>query len=291
MDAIKLGCMSSVLPFTATDGIKLNGFLSARERRPKACMIFIHGMNGSAFSNIALCLAKFLPRGIALFSFNNRGHGMVSGFSKYVRGKRKRVIGGTSMERFEDCIFDIKGAIDALSRLGYKNFILCGHSTGCQKAAYYQYKTHDGRVKGIVLVAPCDDYNLNITNLGKNYSRIKTACERMIRSGKGNELAPCGSGFSAQRFESVINPKRAEARMFNYDGDLKEFGAIKTPILAVFGDQEENTIKNVEECLILLEDKTSSVKFSSLLVSGANHSFDGKEMELVNNIKRWTELI
>lgn len=291
MDAIRLGSSSMVLPFAATDGIRLNGFLSAVEKHPKACIIFIHGMNGSAFSHIALCLAQSLPRDMAIFSFNNRGHGMVNGLSKYARGKRVRVIGGTGMERFEDCIFDIKGAIDSLSRLGYSHFILCGHSTGCQKAAYYQYKMHDRRVKGIVLVAPCDDYNLNKTNLGKNYSRIKGACARMIKSGKGNKMAPCAGGFSAQRFDSLINSKRAEARMFNYDGDLKEFAAIKTPILAVFGDQEENTVKGVDECLLILEDTTSSAKFSSLLIGGANHSFEGKEKELVKSISQWIRLL
>ena len=289
MKEIKLGRNSRIIPFTAADGIRLIGFLSSGSRRPIRCMIFIHGLNGNAFSHIALSFADSLPKNLALFSINTRGHDIVCGLSKYVRGKRKRMMGGTSIEHFEESAFDIKGAIDALSRLGYRNFVLCGHSTGCQKAAYYQYKTRDRRVKGIVLVAPADDYNLNRINLGGNYRKIRDACARMVKSGKGNLPAPGGSGFSAQRLDSVLNLKRVEARLFNYDGSLKEFGSIRTPVIAVFGDQEEYSLNKVDEYLALLEKSTSSRRFSSLLVSGANHSFDGKEKTLVKNVEKWIE--
>ena len=237
MDEIKLGSNSYIVPFMATDGIRLNGFLSSSIRKPRWCMIFIHGMNGSAFSYIALSFAKSLPKDIALFSINNRGHGVVSGFSRYVGGKRKRILAGTSLECFEDSVFDIRGAINALSRMGYKNFVLCGHSTGCQKAAYYQYKMHDRRVKGMVLVAPCDDHNLSRLSFGRRYAKIRGVCARMIKSGKGDALVSGGSGLSAQRLDSIVNLKRIEARLFDYDGELKEFGSIKTPTLAIFGDK------------------------------------------------------
>lgn len=287
MDEIKLGNNSYIVPFIATDGVRLNGLLISSSRKPKRCMIFIHGMNGSAFSHTAMSFAMSLPKDLALFSINNRGHGVVSGFSRHVRGGWKRMMAGTSLERFEDSVFDIRGAINALSRMGYKNFVLCGHSTGCQKAAYYQYKMHDPRVKGIVLVAPCDDHNLSRRSFGRRYARMRSACARMIRSGKGNASVPGGSGLSAQRLDSIINPKRIEARLFNYDGELKEFGSIKTPTLAIFGDEEENTIKRVGKCLELLESRSGSRRFASLLIANANHAFDGKEKELVKNVEGW----
>jgi pimeloyl-ACP methyl ester carboxylesterase len=287
MDEIRLGSSSYLVPFAATDGIRLNGFLTSGTRKPKRCIIFIHGMYGSAFSYLALSFAKNLPKDLALFSMNNRGQGVVSGFSKRVRGKRKRVMAGTGLERFEDSVFDIRGAINALSGMGYKNFVLCGHSTGCQKAVYYQYRMHDRRVKGIVLIAPCDDYNLNRRGLGSRHARMRRVCARMIRSGKGNTPVPGGSGLSAQRLDSLTNPKRIESRLFNYDGELKEFGSIKTPILAVFGAKEEYTIKRVGRCLDLLEGKAGSKRFTSLLIPDANHAFDGKERELVKKVEGW----
>ncbi len=289
MDEIKLGRNSCIIPFIASDGIRLIGFLSSVSRRPRRCIVFIHGLNGSAFSHMALSFADSLPKSLALFSINTRGHDIVSGLSKYTDGKRRRIMGGTSLERFEESVFDIKGAIDALSKIGYRDFVLCGHSTGCQKATYYQYKVRDRRVKGIVLVAPADDYNLNRINLGGNYRKIRDTCARMVKSGNGNLPAPGGSGFSAQRLDSVLNLKRVEARLFNYDGNLKEFGSIRTPVLAVFGDREEYSLKKVDEYLALLEKSTSSRRFSSLLISGANHSFDGKEKTLVKKVVKWIE--
>ena len=289
MDEIRLASNSYIMRFSASDGVRLNGLFTSDAKRPKTCVIFIHGMGGGAFSHIALSLADNLPKNLALFSINTRGQAAVSRFSRYVRGRRRSVMGGTCLERFEDSIFDIKGAIAALSRRGYRNFVLCGHSTGCQKVTYYQYKTKDRRVKGLVLVAPLDDYNMYRIMLGRVFAKAAAACAKMIKSGKGDQPAPRGGGFSAQRLDSIINPKRIESRLFNYDTKLKEFGSIRTPILAVLGDREENVAKAVEEYLSILESRTSSVRFSSLLVAGAGHSFDGKERELASNVYSWIE--
>ena len=289
MNQVRLGSNSSVVQFTAADGLRLSGFLASSTRRPRKCIVFMHGMSGNAFSSIALYFAKNLPNDLALFSINSRGQGNVSSFSKMVNGKKRRFLAGTSLEHFEESVFDIKGAIDALSRLGYRDFILCGHSTGCQKIAYYQYKMRDRRVKGMVLIAPCDDYNLARQSMGRKYARIRAECARLIKSGKGNAPMPIGPGFSAQRTDSIINPKRIESRLFNYDGNLKEFGSIKSPVLSIFGDKEENAPKSVEKCLELLEGATHSRRFASLLISGANHGFEGKENELVKNVEKWIE--
>lgn len=288
MDEIRLGASSRVILFTTSDGVRLNGLLSSGSSK-RTCILFIHGMGGSAFSHVALSLINYLPRSASVFSINTRGYGLTSGLARYRRGKRRSMLGGTNFERFEDSPLDIRAAIDVLSRLGYKRIILCGHSTGCQKAAYYQYKSHDRRVKGIVLVAPCDDYNLHLSALGRRYEKIAKECARMIRSGKGDNSAPYGNGFSAQRLDSVINPKRVESRLFNYDGKLSEFGRIKTPMLAIFGTREENAVKRPRVYLGILEKRTASKRFSSVLIEGANHSFYGAEKRLAKSIWGWME--
>ncbi|MHB1830628.1 MAG: alpha/beta fold hydrolase [Candidatus Micrarchaeaceae archaeon] len=287
MEQVKIGRYSSVVKFATDDGIILGGILFKNAIKPRTCMIFVHGMSGSVLSGVSLAIAKSLDNYGALFSFNNRGCGLVSSFSKYARGKKRRFVAGTNLERFEDCIYDIKGAIDAMSKLGYAEFVLIGHSTGCQKAAYYQYAAIDRRIAGIVLVAPCDDYNLNKERLGRSYKKIKETCLGMIKSGRGGDAAPGAFGLSAQRLDSLINERRVEARMFDYDGRLKEFGAIKTPILAIFGSDEENTIEPVGMCLGILESRTSSDRFEKCLIPGANHAFEGKEKALASSIKKW----
>ncbi len=277
MENSPLGSKSSIVTFLASDGLKLSGILSSSPRSGRLCLIFIHGLNGSAFSHLALHLASHTASGTSVFSINSRGHDIVSGFSKRTGKlwKRKRI--GASLERFEDSVFDIKGAIAALSGLGFRRFILCGHSTGCQKALNYQYKTKDRRVKGLVLLAPTDDYNLDVKRLGRDYGHVLSECRKMIRKGCRDMPAPKGQGMSAQRLDSILNPRRVEGRLFNYNGELREFRSITVPILAVFGSNEEYALKAPSEYLRILEDATSSEKFASLLIEGATHSFDGKE--------------
>ena len=287
MDDIRIGSHSRVIQFLTKDGIKLKGILFSGAKRPRTCIIYVHGMSGSALSSIPLAFSSRLGRDFAIFSFNNRGYGLVSGFSKYTDGRRTSVRIGTNLEKFEDCIHDIKGAIDILAKLGYGNFVLCGHSTGCQKAAYYQYKMRDRRIRAIVLIAPCDDYNLNVQRLGKNLDFVMKACMTMIRSHQEDDIAPDQSGYSAQRLDSVIDLSRVEARLFDYDGPLKEFATLTTPMLAIFGKKEENTIKPVGECLDILAKKTSSKRFGKLLIPDAMHSFEGKEEELVRKVENW----
>ncbi len=289
MECERIGKYGSVVKFRTDDGIMLKGVLFRNVIKPMACMIFVHGMSGGALSGVSLAIAKGLGDDCALFSFGNRGCGLVSSFTKYSRGKKMRFVAGTNLERFEDCIYDIKSAVDSMSRLGYSRFILIGHSTGCQKAAYYQYATRDRRIAGIVLVAPCDDYNLNKERLGRDYKRMREICSKMIKAGRGGDAAPGAFGLSAQRLDSLINDGKVEARMFDYDGRLKEFGTIDTPMLAIFGSEEENATKPVGMCLGILESRTSSEKFDKLIIRGADHAFEGKERALVRGIKKWID--
>ena len=284
---LMIGSHSRITSFLTKDGLKLKGILFSHARRPGTCIVYVHGMSGSLLSSIPLSFARHLGRDLAVFSFNNRGSSMVSGFSRYVKGRRKTTTIGTNLERFEDCIYDIKGAVDEAHRLGFRNIVLCGHSTGCQKTAYYQHMTKDRRISALVLIAPCDDYALNMKRLGSSHDFVSKACSTMIAAGQDDDIAPDSSGYSAQRLDSLINLGRVEARLFDYGGPLKEFSSIKAPTLAIFGNEEENAVTPVGECLDILEDRTGSGKFSKMLIRGATHSFEGYEDELVAKVESW----
>ncbi len=288
MEQVGLGSRGMIVRFDARDGVALAGLLSRGHRHSPTCIIFVHGMMGSMTSSVSLALHGHIGRGFDVFSINTRGAGMVSGFSRKLgNGRTRRYTIGTCMERFEDCVHDIGGAVDAARRMGYRRVVLCGHSTGCQKIAYYQYRMRDRRVGALVLVAPADDYNIARKRLGTGIGRIRNACTRMMSSGKGNAVAPDTSGFSAQRLDSILDPGRAEARMFNYDGDLGEFACIKIPVLAVFGSEEENAPRPVAQCLERLSMVSGSRRFDAMLVEGADHNFHGMGKALAATICKW----
>lgn len=287
MDRIEVGSQGKVVRFFAKDYVRLNGLLFSKSGREKTCMIYIHGMAGSMINGISLALAKGAGKDMALFSFNNRGHDVVSSAWRIKGRNRKRVMAGLHFERFEDSAYDIAGAIDAMSRLGYRKFVLCGHSTGCQKAAYYQYKTRDRRICALVLLGPCDDYNLNRVGLGRKYRKTLAECRKLVHSRRGDSVPDDGMGYSAQRLDSLLDLDRVEARLFNYNGDLKEFGSISTPILAVFGSMDRHRLMPVKRYLEILDVKSRSKRFRSLEMDGATHSFEGKEKELAKEIYKW----
>jgi alpha-beta hydrolase superfamily lysophospholipase len=286
MDGIETVSGGIVIRFLAKDNVRLSGLLFPGHGRGKGCVIYVHGMGGSMINGISLALARNLGD-LALFSFNNRGHDVVSSAWRLTGRKRRRVLAGLNFERFEESVHDLSGAIGALSRLGYSRFVLCGHSTGCQKAIYYQHKRQDRRIFAIVLLGPCDDYNLNRRRLGRRYGKVLAECKRLINSGRGNVVPDSAAGLSAQRLDSVIDLDRAEARLFNYDGELKEFGSITTPVLAVFGSEEENKLMPVKRYLEILDVKSGSCRFRGLEIKGANHSFEGKEDELSEEVYGW----
>ena len=277
-----------IVEFLATDGLKQYGFLY--EGNAKRCMIHIHGMTGNFYgSEMPPIISKHVAKDYSLFSINTRGHDGLSGFHRVIRGKDTgRAWIGTNLERFEESVRDVAGAIKAMSELGFKEFVVSGHSTGCQKAAYYQYKTRDKRVKALVLLAPADDYNVNRMELGKEWQDEVRRAERLIAKRKGNTFLDANKRkFSAQRFMSVASTKRVESRLFNYDGQLREFASITIPIYAMFGSEEENAPKQVAECLALLEHRTRSRKFTPALVEGAGHSFYGYEDKVGKLVADW----
>jgi pimeloyl-ACP methyl ester carboxylesterase len=265
-----------LVKFTTTDGLRLHGFLI--EGRSRTCLIYVHGMNGNFYaSRLGKAFATEAARnGYGAFLINTRGHDIESSGHTVNARKSRRVLMGTKTEVFEDSVHDIRGAIKAMKRMGYRKFILCGHSSGCQKIIFHQYKTHDAAVKALLLLAPDDDYNLNRKMLGRKWMHAVRESRKHLNS-KTLTINPYGIAFSARRFISIADMKKVESRLFNYDGDLREFSKVRTPMLVVFGTRDEGALKPVTTYTDILEDVTNSKRFGSLILEGANHSFKDYE--------------
>jgi pimeloyl-ACP methyl ester carboxylesterase len=280
-----------LVKFTTKDGLRLDGFLLRSRGHNKKVILNVFGMTSNFFSSDRYGVLYSAAKGgdVDIFLANNRGMGSISSF--HTTGKESRFI-GTAAERFEDCLLDIGGAAGFLSRMGYTEIFLQGHSTGCQKVAYYCLKRKNPKIKGIILLAPCDDYNLARQSLkGRFPIAVKTA-RNLIKKGMGDKLTPEWiSHYTARRFLSYAELKNAEARLFNYDSDLKEFGQIKQPILTLFGSAEENLTKPLRKCMELLESKNGSRDFEWRILAGANHGFRGKEKDLAQIVLKWVNRI
>jgi alpha-beta hydrolase superfamily lysophospholipase len=281
-----------LIRFATRDGLLLDGFLIPTRKRD-ACVIHIHGMTGNFYGgNLQFAIASQLDKkGIALLTINTRGHDAISSAyrtqAKIKKSKAKRLSLGTNLERFEDCVLDIDGAIKELKKLGYKRFVLSGHSTGCQKIIYYQYKKKQPAVKGLMLLAPGDDYNAQKRDLGTHFDTIVSKCKWLIKAKEGGKTEGMPRGFSARRFLSVSDLKNAEARLFDYDGPLKEVGSIKAPMLAIFGSRDETAIKPVKKYMETLKSKRAGKPFSFAIIRGAKHSFGKHEDDVAKIASKW----
>jgi pimeloyl-ACP methyl ester carboxylesterase len=237
--------------------------------------VFVHGM-GSSFYRSPLkkaFLALAREHGMGFLSFDNAGAGR-----------------GTEDERFRDCLADLD-AVRAFARAaGYAKLVLVGHSTGCQKIAFWQSMRRAPEVAGLVLLAPADDFACQRAAFGRRFAATVARARKAVAEGRGAETFPCGyERFSFRRFLSVADPRREEAGMFRYDGPLTRFRRIKTPMFAVFGECEEFAPLPPEEMLSRLARATASRDWCDWLVPGAGHSFEGAESEVARAVLEWAK--
>ncbi len=282
---------ATIVKYPTTDKLNMYGALFKSKLNNKKIIIHEHGMCSNFFNgSMTEELSKTLKEtDWDFFSTNNRGFSLTS---KFFRNNKKEMI-GTAFEEFTDCINDIQGAIEAMKQLGYNEIILCGQSTGCQKITYYQSKKQNPLVKALILLAPVDDYSSTKKELGKKFVKAIKIAAKLVKEGKGKNLMPIAySQYCAKRFLSFANEKNTEAELFNYTGKLKTFSELSLPILAIFGEKEENTGEQTpKEMLDILEKKTQSKLFMKALIENATHNFRENEKETGRIILEFVKLL
>lgn len=275
-----------IITFNTSDGFELNGFLKKSNKKNKKLIIHLHGMGGNFYGGkLTQTILRDLSKKFDVLTVNTRGHGLVN----KIRGKNK-IMGGTAREKFVDSLHDIDGAIKYGKKLGYKKFILSGHSTGCQKITYFQSKKQNKKVCGIILLSPADDFGLSL--LKKDYKKNYTLAKKMIQTGKGNEtLKIPKNDYTARRWLSFSDLKNIEAQLFNYKGKLYHFSKIKIPIFASFAEFDVfGKGFDAKKSLELLRMKTNSELLMTQIINNTDHNYKNKENELIKKINTFLEL-
>ncbi len=276
-----------IVQFKTSDGLVLEGFLVRREKT-KPCVIYVHEWGGNFYREPAAGMVRELSRRkISALSINTRGHDKVAFITRIVGKKRTRLVGGVELEKFEETVLDIDGAIKYLKQLGFRKFVLCGHSTGCQKVTYYQFRKINSDVIGLVLMSPSDDYNIWKHMLGRNFDKTVKMAKKLVEEGDGYQFNFV-HGETPQRFLSVADTENIEARLFNYNGKLKEFSKIRTPVLVLFGSKEK---PSREPYLKLLESRSNSNFFESHVIKGVGHYYLGSEGRVADIISNFVSQV
>lgn len=271
-------------------GITLDGIYVPPKKKSSTALIWIHGLTSRFYSSQALIneLSSQCARArIGYFKFNNRGHDVV------VRGQGKHKLLGTLFEKFEDSIHDVRAMVNFAKRLGYKNIILAGHSTGANKAVYYLYKTRDRRVKGLILIGSLNDLAAEAERVGKrDFEKIVKLAKKLYHKNPSALFFSRGFLFSARRYLSLHAPGTAEDVFpyYNPRAQWKELKSVHTPIAVIIGSRDEYLSMPTKKFIEIFHANAKNAKsFSGIIIKGAGHSFRGKEKELAGKIMDWVK--
>ncbi len=280
-----------LISFETADNLELEGMLCA-PFRSKTCLVHVHGMtdNFCGCSFVDNLMHSAFRNEMSFFTFNNRGMGTITMFQRLKEHLVFRTI-GTAFENFKECILDIDAALKTLRERGYENFILSGHSTGCQKIAYHHSRKNRRSVKGLILLSPVDDPTFQIKRLGRRkFNDILQVAKRLVRAGKGKELMPSDTDvvyLSAKRYYELYRPGSIEGNLFNYEGQMKAVSKIKIPVLLVFGSKEEFNAISTKKIMKIISQKLIHPYSRNALISNADHCFCLHEEELESAVSKW----
>ncbi len=162
--------------FETEDKAELVGLLH-KGIETKKVIISVHGMTSDCLKKRDDIIAKSMTEaGIDYFSFNNRGHDVISYLSKEINNEYTKQKSGTAFEDVEDSYYDIKAAIDKMCEKGYEEMYLQGHSLGCTKIVYAYNRLKEQNeykyikvIKAIILISLIDIPKAQKINLKDKY--------------------------------------------------------------------------------------------------------------------------
>ncbi len=268
------------------DGLRLP-MIHFSSNEKDICVIFIHGMCQTIIDNyFSTVWGNILAENIIGFLYeHNRGHSIENdtlmkdgSFARY----------GCMYETFEDCIYDIDLAISKAKELGYKRFILMGHSYGCNKSIYYYYKKHP-EVLGMILASAPDMVGLQLLRQ-KDYSQLIKEAKENIDNGNPTKILSnliedymyMSSGTYYNWFHKNSNldnlPVTANSNNWN------QFETIDVPILTFSGANETDNYLHLD----FLKNKAKNCSdFEYKIINNTNHFYVNKEEEIGYLILNW----
>ena len=200
---------------------------------------------------------------------------------------------GATMEIFADCVDDIQGAVNyALSVSPKASIYLSGHSTGCQKSAYYLSRFGKQKfIKGVILLAPMSDYAAILkSDKNGNLKKAENFAKNLVNKNQPQSFLPpeiWPDMVSAQRFLSLATPEsREEIFCYAVPGKIPDtFRKIKIPTLIILAQKDEYRDRPVKKIAAWFEKNSRSNKLFVKIIHSAPHNFYKHETQVLNLIK------
>lgn len=289
--------ITEIIKFNAIDGIKLDGVLNKCENNTDNILIQIHGMTSNCFKNREKTIAKKVADlNIDTMCFNNRGSEII----KYCKRENgEKILQGTAYENVEDSYYDIIGAIQYVVSLGYKKIYLQGHSLGATKIVYTYNKMLEENsqylqyIDAIILLSLVDIPDMLNTFTPKEFIELANIKEK---ENKLEELMPIGSSihpFSVKTYLKYIKYyENIDFAQYNNDNyNYEKLNNIKVPLFMRWGNNKELIKQDASNLVDMLRNKLNNEILDISYIDGANHSYNGYENIISEEIYKFLEKI
>ena len=268
------------------DGLKLP-MVHFNIKEKDICVIFIHGMCQTIIDNYFTTVwGNILSESNIGFLYeHNRGHSIENDIVMK-DGSFKRC--GCMYEIFEDSIYDIDLAINKAQELGYKRFILMGHSYGCNKLIYYYYKKKPN-VLGLILASAPDMVGLQLYRQNDYKELIQEAKENIDNRESTKILSNLIEDYMYMSSQTYYNWFHDDSNLdnlpvMNNSENWYQFETIDIPVLTFSGSNETDNYLHLD----LLKEKAKSCNdFEYKYINNTDHFYNGKELEIGNIILNW----
>src|ERR1700679_852869 len=248
-------------------------------------VIWIHGAGVNFYSPTYLTISRNLAkRGFTVIVGNTRMHDL--GNVEAWRGD-KRIRGGMYWGVASEQGRDISAWIDFAMGLGFKQFVLVGHSAGANAVRLYQAQAQDTRVAGVVLAS--GDVRPDTRVPPQEWI---SQAKQLIADGRTEELVQ-GPFLSAATFMDIVN---TPPEFKDFFGDLSANAGvtrIHCPLLAILGTDgdvgNEEDLKRIKSSTERLPTHPS--RFDTALIQGADHMYEGHEDRVAQVIANWADTL
>ncbi len=251
------------------------------------CVIFIHGMCQTIIDNyFATVFGNVLSENNIGFIYeHNRGHSIENDILMKDGSYRRY---GCMYEIFEDCILDIDLAINEAKKLGYKRFILMGHSYGCNKLIYYYYKKNP-KVLGLILASAPDMIGLHLYSQNDYEKLIKEAKDNISNGNPTKLISSLIEEYMYMSSQTYYNWFKETSNLNNLpimgnSENWHQFESIDIPILTFSGSNETDNYLHLDS----LKNKAINCNsFKYKYIENTDHFYKNKENEIAHLILNW----
>lgn len=264
--------------FRTSDNETLHGLLFTPRQQPSdTALLMVHGVAMNFYLPPLATFGQALAeRDHHCFVINTRGHDWINRAGGDLTG-----FCGATYEKFEDSTKDYDAALECLAKLGYKRFILVGHSLGCVKSLMYQGTRQRKDVLGVVSCSCPKQFYSARAGDQSDFKSLMAQAEATVAAGKGKEFlwAKASGAMALFSAETYVNKYGKHE-----NNDVRPHaGRLGCPHMAIAGAAEHPYFPEYAAELAHAGGASATYK----IVPGADHFYHGHESEVIEIIAEW----